>query len=99
ASQVEERCRQIRNVEPESVEAARRAWERRSLTLFRDRARGVVRITIELPEAGGELVGRAIESAVAAGDAAFGAEFASDPERTADAWGAHEQGPHTRRSP
>jgi hypothetical protein len=41
ASQVEERCRQIRNVEPESVEAARRAWERRSLTLFRDRARGV----------------------------------------------------------
>jgi len=37
-----------------------------------------VRITIELPEADGELVGRAIESAVA-GDAAFGAEFASNP--------------------
>jgi uncharacterized protein DUF222/HNH endonuclease len=90
ASQVEERCRQIRNVESESVEAARRAWERRSLTLFRDRARGVVRITIELPEADGELVGRAIESAVAAGDAAFGAEFASDPERSADAWRAQQ---------
>jgi len=90
ASQVEERCRQIRNVEPESVEAARRAWERRSLTLFRDRARGVVRITIELPEADGELVGRAIESAVAAGDAAFGAEFASNPERSADAWRAQQ---------
>ena len=41
-SQVEERCRQMRNVEPESVHAARRAWERRSLTLFRDRSRGVV---------------------------------------------------------
>ncbi len=81
ASQVEERCRQIRNVEPESVEAARRVWERRSLTLFRDRSRGVVRITVELPEAEGELVGRAIESAVAAGDAASGVEFASSPEQ------------------
>ena len=90
ASQVEERCRQIRNVEPESVDAARRAWERRSLTLFRDRSRGVVRITVELPEADGELVGRAIESAVAAGDAAFGVEFASNPERSADAWRAQQ---------
>jgi Domain of unknown function (DUF222)/HNH endonuclease len=90
ASQVEERCRQIRNVEPESVDAARRAWERRSLTLFRDRARGVVRITVELPEAEGELVGRAIESAVAAGDAALGVEFASNPERSADAWRAQQ---------
>src|SRR5215831_5475505 len=57
AAQVEERCRQMRHAEPESVEGARRAWERRSLTLFRDRARGVVRITVELPEADGELVG------------------------------------------
>jgi hypothetical protein len=90
ASQVEERCRQIRNVEPESVEMARRVWERRSLTLFRDRARGVVRIVVELPEADGELVGRAIENAVAAGDAAFGVEFASNPERSADAWRAQQ---------
>ncbi len=90
ASEVEERCRQIRNVEPESAEAARRVWERRSLSLFRDRARGVVRITVELPEADGELVGRAIENAVAAGDVAFGAEFASNPERSADAWCAQQ---------
>jgi hypothetical protein len=90
ASQVEERCRQMRNVEPGSVHSARRAWERRSLTLFRDRSRGVVRITVELPEAEGELVGRAIENAVAAGDAAFGAEFASNPERSADAWRAQQ---------
>src|SRR5262249_38114861 len=68
ASQVEERCRQMRNVEADSVHSARRAWERRSLALFRDRSRGVVRITVELPEADGELVGRAIESAVAAGE-------------------------------
>jgi hypothetical protein len=90
ASQVEERCRQMRNTEPESVDAARRVWERRSLTMFRDRAKGVVRITVELPEADGELVGRAIESAVAAGDAAFGVEFASNPERSADAWRAQQ---------
>ena len=90
ASQVEERCRQIRNVEPESSEAARRTWERRSLTLFRDRSRGVVRITVELPEAEGELVGRALEGAVAAGEAAFGVEFATDRERSADAWRAQQ---------
>jgi hypothetical protein len=33
AAQVEERCRQIRNASPESVHGARRAWERRSLTV------------------------------------------------------------------
>jgi Domain of unknown function (DUF222)/HNH endonuclease len=90
ASQVEERCRQIRNVEPESVHSARRAWERRSLALFRDRARGVVRITVELPEVDGELVGRAIENAVAAGDVALGVEFTSSAERAADGWRAQQ---------
>ena len=90
ASQVEERCRQIRNTEPGSVEQARRVWERRSLSLYRDRSRGVVRITVELPEDQGELVGRAIEAAVAVGDAAFGVEFASNPERPADAWRAQQ---------
>ena len=90
ASQVEERCRQMRNVEPDSVNAARRAWERRSLAIFRDRARGVVRITVELPEQDGELIARAIESAVAAGDAALGVEFASSAERAADSWRAQQ---------
>jgi len=90
ASQVEERCRQIRNAGPESVEGARHVWERRTLALFRDRARGVVRITVELPECDGELVGRALESAVAAGDAAFGVEFASNPERSVDGWRAQQ---------
>jgi hypothetical protein len=90
AAQVEERCRQMRNVEPESVEIARRVWERRSLTMFRDRARGCMRITIELPAEEGELVGRAIESAVAAGEVAHGVEFATDPGRAADAWRAQQ---------
>jgi hypothetical protein len=90
ASQVEERCRQIRNAEPESVHAARHVWERRSLTLFRDRARGSVRITVELPAEEGELVGRALDDAVAAGDVALGVEFASDRERSADSWRAQQ---------
>jgi hypothetical protein len=90
ATQVEERCRQLRNAEPESVHAARQVWERRSLTVFRDRARGCVRIMVELPEADGELVARAVEYAVAAGDAAFGVEFASTPEHSADAWRAQQ---------
>ncbi len=90
AAQVEERCRQMRNVEPESVDAARRVWERRSLTMFRDRVRGCMRITIELPIEDGDLVGCAIESAVAAGEVALGAEFASDPDRAADCWRAQQ---------
>ena len=90
ASQVEERCRQIRNVAPDSVHAAKRAWERRSLTLFRDRSRGVVRITVELPEADGEIVGCALENAVAAGDVAIGVEFTSSAERAADGWRAQQ---------
>jgi len=90
ATQVEERCRQMRNVEPESAVVARRIWERRSLTIFRDRSRGCVRITIELPAEDGELVARSIESAVARGDAASGVEFASNPERAADGWRAQQ---------
>jgi hypothetical protein len=90
APQVEERCRQIRNVEPESVDVARRVWERRSLTMFRDRTRGCMRITVELPTEEGELIGRALESAVAAGEVALGVEFASDPERAADGWRAQQ---------
>ena len=88
ASQVEDRCRQIRNAEPESVHGARHVWERRSLTLFRDRARNCVRIVIELPAEDGELVGHAVDSAVAAGEAALGVEFATD--RAGESWRAQQ---------
>jgi hypothetical protein len=88
AAQVEDRCRQIRNTEPDSVHAARHAWERRSLTRFRDRARNCVRIVIELPAEEGELVGHAVDSAVAAGEAALGVEFAS--ERSGESWKAQQ---------
>ena len=54
AAQVEERCRQIRNGRPESAGIAQRAWERRAVTLFRDPARGVIRMSVELPIEEGE---------------------------------------------
>lgn len=64
--QVEERCRQIRNVSPQSVHDARRAWAARSLTVWRDDRRGVMRFTVEVPVEEGELVLRALDCAVAA---------------------------------
>ena len=74
AAQVEERCRQIRNVAPESVHEARRAWEHRSLTVWRNEASGTLRITVELPIEDGELIARAIDCAVAAGEVTTGVE-------------------------
>ena len=53
---VEERCRQIRNVAPDSVHHARRAWENRSLTMWRDEGRGLMRFTVEVPIDEGELI-------------------------------------------
>jgi hypothetical protein len=68
AARVEERCRQIRNVQPDSVHHARRAWASRSLTVWRDEARGMLRLTVEVPVEDGELILRALDCAVAAGD-------------------------------
>jgi hypothetical protein len=49
AAQLEERCREIRNSAPESMGAAWRAWEHRSLTITRVESRGMMKITVELP--------------------------------------------------
>jgi len=84
AAQVEERCRQIRNGRPESAGIAQRAWERRAVTLFRDPARGVMRVSVELPIEEGEVISQAIDRAVAAGEAASGVEF------DANAWRAQQ---------
>jgi hypothetical protein len=65
---VEERCRQIRNVAPESAHHARRAWAGRSLTMWRDEGRGLMRLTVEVPIEEGELISRALDYAVAAGE-------------------------------
>ncbi len=68
AENVEERCRQMRNVAPDSVHQARRAWANRSLTLWRNEARGTMRITVEVPIEDGELIVKAIDCAMATGE-------------------------------
>src|SRR5262245_21990319 len=75
AAQVEERCRQIRNGRPESASIARHAWERRSVTLYRDAARGTMRVSVELPIEEGEVIAKALDRAVAAGEAPAGIEY------------------------
>jgi hypothetical protein len=64
APDVEERCRQIRNVQPDSVHDARRAWDARSLSAWRNTARGTLCLHAELPLDVGELVMKAIEKAL-----------------------------------
>ena len=76
ASQLEERCREIRNSTPESVGTAWRAWEHRSLVVSRDPVRGMLRIAVELPVEDGEVVVKAIERLAESGDEAIGLEFA-----------------------
>jgi hypothetical protein len=75
APQVEERCRQIRNVAPESSVGAWRAWERRSLALWRDEARGMMKISVEVPIEQGEVIAQALERAAETGDSCVGIEF------------------------
>ena len=80
----------IRNVSPESVHGARRAWERRSLTVWRDEARGTLRFTVELPIEEGELIARAVDCAVAAGEVATGVEPDAIAESKGMAWRAQQ---------
>jgi hypothetical protein len=68
AENVEERCRQMRNVAPESAHRAQRVWANRSLTLWRNEKRGTMRLTVEVPIEEGELIARAIDCAVASGE-------------------------------
>lgn len=63
APQVEERCRQIRNVHPDSTGEAHCAWERRLLSVHRDPARNTIKIHVELPRETGELVAIALDKA------------------------------------
>lgn len=85
ASQVEERCRQIGNVQPGSVHEARQAWERRSLTLWRTPERGTMTLTAELPIEAAEAVLKALDRAIEAGEAAAGPEFEEASWRTQQA--------------
>ena len=75
AAQIEERCRQIRNVHPESVREAKRVWEGRSLSVWRNSERGTLVIHVEVPLDAGEVIVQALDRAVQAGEAAAGPEF------------------------
>jgi hypothetical protein len=88
--QVEERCRQIRNVAPGSEHEARRAWANRSLTAWRDEARGILRLTVELPVEEGELVLRALHCAVAANEVTTDVDPESIAEAKGTAWRAQQ---------
>ncbi|HEY3519029.1 MAG TPA: DUF222 domain-containing protein, partial [Gammaproteobacteria bacterium] len=90
AENVEERCRQMRNVAPESARHAHRAWANRSLTLWRNEARGTMRFTVEVPIEEGELIARAIDCAVAAGDVTTYVDPSAGPESKSTAWRAQQ---------
>ncbi len=90
AAQVEERCRQIRNVTPESVNDARRAWAQRFLTIWRNEANGTLRITVEVPIEDGELIARAIDCAVAAGEVTTGVEPQGNNDSKGATWRAQQ---------
>ena len=87
---VEERCRQISNVAPESAHHARRAWEHRSLTMWRDEARGLLRLTVEVPIEEGELIARALDCAVAGGEVTTDVDPDVIAESKGTAWRAQQ---------
>jgi hypothetical protein len=88
--QVEERCRQIRNVAPESAHHARKAWERRSLTVWRDEGRGTLRLTVEVPIEEGEVILRALDCAVAGGEVTTDVSPDAIAEAKGTAWSAQQ---------
>ena len=90
AVQVEERCRQIRNVMPDSTQHARRVWERRSLTVWRDEARGTLRLIVEVPIEEGELIVRALDCAVASGEVTTDVSPDAIAENKGTAWRAQQ---------
>jgi hypothetical protein len=88
--QVEERCRQIRNVAPDSRHHARRAWNNRSLTMWRDEGRGLMRFTVEVPIEEGELIVRALDCAVAGGEVTTDLDPEAIAESKGTAWCAQQ---------
>ena len=83
AARVEERCRQMRNVNPESTDVAQRAHSRRCLSQWRDEARGTIRITVEVPIEHGDLIAKALDKALEAGTV-------DDAESAGESWHAQQ---------
>jgi hypothetical protein len=76
------------SVAPESREAARRVWARRSLSVWRNPGSGMLRVSVEVPIEEGELLVRALDRAVADGEAITrGTDFGAEdwPAQQADA--------------
>jgi hypothetical protein len=90
AENVEERCQQIRNVAPDSVHQARRAFAGRSLTAWRNEKRGVLRLMLEVPIDEGELILRAIDCAVASGEVTTDVDPRAVAESKGAAWTAQQ---------
>jgi hypothetical protein len=97
AAEVEERCRQMRYGKAESVGSALHRWQRRSLTLWHNEARGVTTISVEVPIEEGELIAQALERAVGTGEAAIGIEFTEPRDAVRDAL-RHPEDPASSRS-
>jgi len=83
AARVEERCRQMVNASADAVHEANRAYAARAFEVWRDDARGTVKITVELPVETGELVCRALDKAVET-------EAHDGPEFAASSWSAQQ---------
>jgi hypothetical protein len=63
ATNVADRCRELRNGGPLSTDTAARAFANRSLRIRRDQGRGMMTITVDLPMDSGELVEKALDKA------------------------------------
>lgn len=68
-TRLEERCRQLRNVQPEAIDEANRVHAQRSLSIHRNVNRGMVTITVELRIEDGELIDQALAHAMEQGGA------------------------------
>ena len=60
---VEERCRQMRHVQPGATESANQAYESRGVSIIRNPDRGVMTITLEVPIEDGDVIVQALDKA------------------------------------
>jgi len=86
---VEERCRELRCGQADSVDIANRAFTNRSLRTQRNHEKGAMTITVELPIEMGEVLEKALDKA--RDDSQTGAEFVDDlgPARR-ETWSARQ---------
>jgi hypothetical protein len=88
-ARVEERCRELRYGQADSIDLANRVFANRSLRVHRDVEKGAITFTIELPTEIGEVLEKALDKARV--DSQTGAEFVDDlgPARR-ESWSARQ---------